>query len=91
MVAVPAGSVHRDHFFDVIEHNGCAISFSQDSVQVSRDSDHFLEVWPIPDDQSFIHPSFVKRVARRLSIPMEQFTSRDDEQRGFGWSGPRAV
>jgi len=75
MVAVVAGSVHREVFFEVLRAFGFNIEESADHIVISRDKPEppFLEVWPIPEDQTFIFKRHVMRCSRRMKIPVHLF------------------
>lgn len=78
MVAVQAGSVHRENVFMVLRAFGFRVVESPDSVEISRESDPpFLEVWPIPEDQTFIFKRHVMRLARLSGIPPHLFWNPD--------------
>lgn len=74
---IEAGSVHRDHFFDVLRAFDFSVAESDDSVEISRDDPPMLEVWAIPANQSFIRKRHVMRMSRLADIPPHFFWNPD--------------
>lgn len=74
MILLPYDSVHRDRFFEVLKMHGVIVTFgSGGRVRLRHEPTHFLEIWRITEDDQFIYPDHVERIAEAIGIDLDEF------------------
>jgi hypothetical protein len=73
MILLPFNSVPRDRFFEILKMYGVVVTFGGGRVRLRHDGKHFLEIWRITEDDAFIYPDHVERIAEALEIDLDEF------------------
>ena len=74
MILLPYNSVQKDRFFEILKMHGVIVTFGEGArVRLRHDGKHFLEIWRLSDDDEWIYPDHVERVAETLGIDLDEF------------------
>jgi hypothetical protein len=73
LILLPFNSVPRERFFEIVERHGVAVTAVRGGIRLSHDAKKFLEIWPLTEDDAFIYPDHVERVAEALKIDLNEF------------------